>query len=171
MLTLASQKYCQDTMALSFDLLTACLLWRRSRNWSVLSFCTDCTPLYTGPWTKCLKCKLWNVSFPLLAVSVETMLTLSDKPSTSYRSHLRDPKTVFEYPKPPLSRLSDVIKWQAPLKHRQADGQTNMPRLHSLSSARPWQAVVRYGIVWLGLCTAKEQQDLKITKCNSLAVN
>lgn len=47
------------------------------------------------------------------------MLTLSDKPSTSYTSHPRDPKTVLEYPKPPLSRLSDVIKRRAPPARRQ----------------------------------------------------
>lgn len=70
-------------------------------------------------------------------VSVETISPLSDKSSTSYRSHLCDPKTVFEYPKLPLSRLSDVIKWQAPLKLRQADRLTNMSCLHLLSSARP----------------------------------
>ncbi len=79
------------------------------------------------------------------------MLMLSDKLSTSYRSRLHDPTTVPEYPKLPLSRLSDVIKWQAPLKHRQADGQTNMPRLHSLSSAWLWQAVGWCDIVWFGV--------------------
>lgn len=42
------------------------------------------------------------------------MLTLSDKAFTSYRSHLGDPKTVLEHPKPSLSCLSDVIRWQAP---------------------------------------------------------
>lgn len=129
-ITLGSQKYCQHTMALTFDLLPACLLRSRWRDWSVLYSCIDRPPFWREPWTKCLKCKLWNLSFPLLAVSMETMLMLSDKPSTSYRSHLRDPKTVLEYPKLPLSRLSDVIKWQAPLKHRQADRQTNMPCLH-----------------------------------------
>lgn len=105
------------------------------------------------------------------------MLTLSDKPSTSYRSHLRDPKTVLEYPKPLLSRLSDVIKWQAPLIHRQADGQTNMPCLHSLPSARPWQAVLWCSIVRFGLHIhltnqlAEEQWNVKIIERISLAVN
>lgn len=137
-------------MALTFDLLPACLLRSRWRDWSFLYSCTDRPPFWGQPWTNSLKRKLWNLSFPLLAASVETMLMLSDKPCTSYRSHLRDPKTVLEYPKLPLSRLSDVIKWQAPLKHRQADRQTNMPCLHSLASTRPWQTLRWYGIVWFG---------------------
>lgn len=145
--------------------------WRQ-RHRILLSLLHWISAFWRQLWTKCLKCKLWNLSFPLLAVSVETMLTLSDKPSTSYRSHLRDPKTVLEYPKLPLSRLSDVIKWQAPLKHRQADGRTNMPCLRSLSSAWLWQAVGWYGVVWLRADypfkpadLSNERPDLAKTKC------
>lgn len=53
------------------------------------------------------------------------MLMLSDKASASYRPRLHDPKTVLEYPKLPLSRSSDVIKWQAPLRRRQTGRQTD----------------------------------------------
>lgn len=126
----------------------SCLLRSSWRDWSFLCSCTDRPPFWGQPWTNSPKCKLWNLSFPLLAVSMETMLMLSDKPSTSYRSHLRDPKTVLEYPKLPLSRLSDVIKWQAPLNHRQADRQTNMSPLARFSQAVTNSAMEWHCLVW-----------------------
>lgn len=113
------------------------------RNWTLLY-----TRIDLGTWTKFLKRKLWNISFSLLAVSMETMLTLSDKPSTSYRSHLRDPKTVLEHPKLPLSCLSHVIKWQAP-------SQTQTGRRTDKYAPSPFallsQAVTSCGTVWCRL--------------------
>lgn len=107
---------------------------------------TPCLQLFDSSLDRSMdkmsKSKLWNSGFALVAVDVETMATLSDKPSTSYRSHLGDSKTVLEYPKPLLSRLSDVIKWQAPLHFRQADGHTKMSPFAVLRQAEVWDCSV-----------------------------
>lgn len=69
------------------------------------------------------------------------------------------PKQVLEYPKLPLSRLSDVIKWQAPLNADKPTDRQMCPVSICFPQTGPGTSWgLRCAAVWFGLCVLFKQR-------------